>query len=207
MAKKGSASAPSQSGKDAAEQGDGVADISEGTNAGGESGGDTASGLEPGGGVVASVDGQGAGSEVVGGSNGDSAPEGYASQQDGATLGGQVIDAALSPVVPPVPVIEDSPSLAAPSVADAPGYAVPEFPKWFRITNNTPMQVVFSEVGLELAGNAEPAGKTSDTVSFKDVDQLIRFATDIAAIAEMHGWQEPLTIEQADAPDSGADGN
>ncbi|AJG18843.1 hypothetical protein RR42_m1442 [Cupriavidus basilensis] len=39
------------------------------------------------------------------------------------------------------------------------------------------------------------------------MDQLIRFATDIAAIAEMHGWQEPLTIEQADAPDSGADGN
>lgn len=73
------------------------------------------------------------------------------------------------------------------------------FPRQLSITNNTPMRIVFAEVGLDLIGNQRELGlgeKNTDTVVFKDADQFKRFESEVESLATRFKWVDAVTVEE-----------
>lgn len=72
-----------------------------------------------------------------------------------------------------------------------------QFPCALTITNDTPRLLIFHDVGLQLFGNTRTllkGEKNSDTVTFKDKDQYVRFESDLEVIARNFGYTQVVTI-------------
>jgi hypothetical protein len=74
------------------------------------------------------------------------------------------------------------------------------FPCALTITNDTPRLLIFHDVGLQLFGNTRTllkGEKNSDTVTFKDKDQYVRFESDVEIIARNFKYSRVVTIAPA----------
>lgn len=70
------------------------------------------------------------------------------------------------------------------------------WPRQFKVTNNTPIPLHLSEVGVMLPANFN-APLNAATVSFVSEDALTREKTNADAIGRAHGFSDVLIIEEA----------
>jgi hypothetical protein len=80
-----------------------------------------------------------------------------------------------------------------------------EFPLALRLTNNTPRNLVFPDVRVELKPNFS-APDNQIEVTFKDHAQLTRFASDVDSLSELNQWGDAMALDALDdgQPDEAA---
>lgn len=76
-------------------------------------------------------------------------------------------------------------------------FGTSEFPLALRLTNNTPRNLVFPDIRVELKPNFSAPGNQID-VTFKDHAQLTRFASDVDSLSELNQWSEAMALNGVD---------
>lgn len=81
-----------------------------------------------------------------------------------------------------------------------------KYPCTKRLTNNTPQPLSLPghSVNYIAANTAEEAANTA-VVTFTDIGQVIRFASDVEALAKINKWTSPVSISEPAVEQSPAD--
>ncbi len=88
---------------------------------------------------------------------------------------------------------------SAEATADREAVEALPFPRNLRVTNQMPIMLIFAEVGLQLIGNTrapQPGEKNTAEVKFANEDQLKRFEADAEMLANIHGYDPAVLIEE-----------
>lgn len=72
-----------------------------------------------------------------------------------------------------------------------------EFPLTLRLTNNTPRNLVFTDIRAELKPNFSAPDNQME-VTFKDHAQLTRFASDVDSLSELNQWGDAMALDALD---------
>lgn len=73
----------------------------------------------------------------------------------------------------------------------------PVYPRRVAVTNNTPIPLYLSEARVSLAANFHAPRNTADVV-YQTPDAFAREQANVAAIAGVHGFSDPLLVKDAE---------
>ena len=73
----------------------------------------------------------------------------------------------------------------------------PVYPRRVQVTNNTPIPMYLSEARVSLAANFHAPSNTAVVVD-QTPDAFAREQANVAAIARVHGFTDPLLVEDAE---------